>query len=122
MGGPRLASEAGLQCSMVAPIVPAPAPSPAISFEDAFASVRASLGEPAARGRFGEPRWRVNGPQCGVWFELRDRDGAPMLMIEPDPGCTSDLRDVLFAELRRPEDIRLLLDRALLRTERTCPG
>jgi hypothetical protein len=103
---------------MVAPIVPAPVPRHAISFEEALASLQATLGEPGARGRFGEPRWRVSGPPCGVWFELRDRAGSPVLMIEPDPGCTSEQRDVLFAELRRAEDIRLLLERALPRGER----
>ena len=96
---------------MVAPIRPARA-GQTFSVESAAEALTGALGAPGTRGRLREPRWRINTLQGGAWFELRDRAGTPVLVIEPDRAWDSDLRGMLFVELRGPEDVRLFIERS----------
>jgi hypothetical protein len=79
-----------------------------MSPEAAYDALRAHFGEPATRSISLAPRWLVTGPHGGAWFELRIREGVPMLMVSSERGCTSEICDMLFLELRSARDVALL--------------
>jgi hypothetical protein len=96
---------------MVASVHEIPQPVHAFSAEDARAALCSILGDPIARLNYSEPQWHVRGARGSVWFELRVREDIPVLMIHRDLGCTSEIGDLMFLELRADADIRLLLRR-----------